>query len=62
MGARMVNEKREEKFCNELKKLQNEVDVEHNHFEADKLLCLLLTELGYLEVVKEFAKVKRWYG
>ena len=36
--------------------------TEGNHFEADELMCKLLTMLGYGDGVKEFEKMDRWYS
>jgi hypothetical protein len=45
-----------------LRKLQHREDEEREHWEADKILCDLLTALGYEDVVKEFNKVGKWYS
>ena len=37
-------------------------DVEEHHFDADDLLCELLTELGYGDVVEVYNKIEKWYG
>jgi len=37
-------------------------DTEDYHIAADKLLCELLIELGYKEVVDEFNKLGKWYA
>lgn len=38
-----------------------EGDIEAAHPNADGLLCKLLTELGYEEVVKVYDNVDKWY-
>lgn len=37
-------------------------DAESAHGKADDLLCELLTELGYKEVVDRFELVHKWYA
>ena len=37
-------------------------DAEISHKRADKVLCELLTELGFGDVVAEYEKVEKWYA
>lgn len=37
-------------------------DAEADHSRADDLLCELLAELGYQEVVEAWRKVDKWYA
>lgn len=37
-------------------------DPEADHCRADDLLCELLTEIGYWEVVEAWRKVEKWYA
>jgi hypothetical protein len=37
-------------------------DIEANHCEADDILCDLLNDLGYTELVNEFKKLEKWYA
>jgi hypothetical protein len=37
-------------------------DIEINHSEADDILCDLLNDLGYTELVNEFKKLEKWYA
>lgn len=37
-------------------------DHEHNHAEADKLLCEELTLLGYHQAVSVFVHADKWYA
>lgn len=46
----------------ELKKLQKTYDTEANHVEADEILCELLKELGFEDVVEQYNKIKKWYS
>ncbi len=45
-----------------LKKLQDNWNQEFSHVAADKVLCELLTTLGYEDVVKEYIKINNWYA
>lgn len=48
----------EEKYLKQMKKLKDEFD----HDEADDLLCQLLEELGFTEIVKTYQKLPKWYS
>ncbi len=37
-------------------------DIESNHIEAYEILCDLLEDLGYQDLVNEFKKLKKWYA
>ena len=41
---------------------QPNVDTELAHCNADGILCDLLKELGYADVVEEYKKVGKWYA
>lgn len=41
---------------------QNNDDPEHNHGEADRILCDLLDSLGYQEIVTAYNKITKWYA
>ena len=58
----MNSEKLKEKYINLLKEQQISWDDEMAHVEADNLVCELLKELGFEEVVKEYDKVSKWYA
>lgn len=45
-----------------LKELQESDDVELSHYEADQIICNLLNDLGYTDVVKEYDKISKWYA
>lgn len=45
-----------------LKLEQQNDDTETAHSNADEILCTLLEELGYAEVVAEYRKVSKWYA
>ncbi len=42
--------------------LDNCADIEAAHGLADEVLCSLLTELGYAEVVEQWELVPKWYA
>ena len=46
----------------ELKNWQTVTDSEAAHAEADDVICDLLRELGYGDVVDEYEKVDKWYS
>lgn len=58
----MVNKKRSEEVVEKLKGLRLHSDIEDTHIKADKLLCDLLIQLGYKDVVDEFEKLSKWYS
>jgi hypothetical protein len=37
-------------------------DIEARHMRSDDILCELLRQLGYLEVVDEYEKLPKWYA
>ena len=56
----MESEDIEERYCNEMRKVDVE-DIENGHVDADKILCDILLELGYKELVKCYRHVPKWY-
>ena len=49
-------------FVEELKFLQTSDDPESAHYQADEVLCGLLSGLGYDVVVEEYNKIGKWYS
>ncbi len=45
-----------------LEELQLLGDLEQAHVDADKVLCDLLSALGFKEVVAEFEAIDKYYG
>lgn len=45
-----------------LKLAKEDPDQESAHVHADAILCALLVDLGYQEVVDEFKDVPKWYA
>lgn len=46
----------------ELKACQESGDTEAAHLDADSILCQLLIDLGYADVVAEFYRIYKWYA
>lgn len=51
-----------DKYLSQMKELRYEDDTEHAHVVADEILCNLLDELGYKELVDAFDDLDRWYS
>ena len=45
-----------------MKECVNNDDTEVAHINADAVLCDVLTQLGYKELVDLYEKVKKWYA
>ena len=45
-----------------MKECVNNADTEVAHLDADAVLCDVLTQLGYKELVDLYEKVKKWYA
>ncbi len=58
---KQIDEKRDY-YIKRLKECQKIDDRETAHEEADKILCELLIELGYKDVVYEWGEVSKWYA
>jgi hypothetical protein len=56
------NEYLNDKYLELFKKRCTSGDIEINHSEADDILCDLLNDLGYTELVNEFKKLEKWYA
>lgn len=50
------------KFCEQMKALRDEWDIEKAHGKADDILCEALKQLGYNELVELYEKVDKWYS
>ena len=52
-----------EAFESEMKQISWIVDPESAHYQADMLMCRVLTELGYAAGVKVFdEEIEKWYS
>lgn len=56
-----MNKKLNEKYLEKLKECSN-YETEHSHSTADSLLCELLLELGYKDIVEVFQNLEKWYS
>ncbi len=45
-----------------MKECVNSGDTEVAHLDADDILCDVLTQLGYKELVDLYEKVNKWYA
>lgn len=45
-----------------MKECVNNGDTEVAHLDADNILCDVLTQLGYKELVDLYEKVNKWYA
>jgi hypothetical protein len=45
-----------------LRQAQRNGDIEGAHGDADRVLCELLTTLGYEDVVREWEAVEKWFA
>lgn len=51
------------KVLNAIKILQEDTkDIETTHIAADEVLCNLLTELGYQDIVDVYKEIRKWYS
>jgi hypothetical protein len=56
-----MNKKLNEKYLTKIKEC-SKYDTENGHSEADSILCELLLELGYADVIEEFQNLEKWYS
>ena len=45
-----------------MEKLAEDGDYEDAHYDADRILCEVLEELGQKELVDAWVKVGKWYA
>ena len=57
-----MNKKLNEKYLNQMKQLVDIFDTEVAHSTADEILCELLLEMGYKDLVDEYNKIDKWYA
>ncbi len=51
-----------EELITRLKGLQQSEDTETAHIQADWIICNLLEDLGYKDIVKEYDAIMKWYA
>ena len=49
-----------EEIIARLKELQQDGDTESAHIQADWIICNLLEDLGYKNIVKEYDAIMKW--
>ena len=57
-----MNKRIKQKYVKMLKDKCFTGDTEQDHVYADDIICALLIELGYKDVVKVFNETERWYA
>ena len=58
-----MDKKVQERYIKDLRgSCFNKRDIRRNHVNADDIICALLIELGYKDVVKVFNEIERWYA
>lgn len=62
MSKTVLPDERATRAIGLLKDLQSYQDIERAHIDADEVLCNLLRELNFDDVVEEWLKVDRWYS
>lgn len=45
-----------------MQELENSGDIESAHGLADDILCDLLTQLGYTDIIDAYDRVEKWYA
>lgn len=58
----MTTEELKKQAIQKLKNIQLSNDTECAHGAADDVLCDLLSDLGFKDVVEEYSKVDKWYA
>ena len=51
-----------DEYLQELKNLQSNRDLEIAHGHADDILCRLLIDLGFQDIVDAYHKIDKWYA
>lgn len=51
-----------EEIKKEMQECVNNIDLEAAHYDADELLCELLNQLGYSDIVDLYNLVGKWYA
>ena len=57
-----MNKSNSDYYVKELRALQNDSDTEKVHAVVDGILCELLRDLGYGEVVDAYEQLDMWYA
>lgn len=57
-----MNKKLNKKYLTQMNKCINNEDTEYAHIIADDILCDLLKDLGYTELIAVYEKINKWYA
>lgn len=57
-----ISKEQLEKYQERLDEIALWGDSEEGHWEADQILCDILTELGYDKIVASYQQVGKWYA
>jgi hypothetical protein len=49
-------------YLERLKEIKEDFDIERAHSLADDLLCEILVDLGYKEIVDLYKTIEKWYA
>lgn len=60
--SKRTKQQRIEDYVKKMQAIASDYDCETAHADADTLLCELLIELGYKQVVDIYNKVCKWYA
>jgi hypothetical protein len=52
----------QEKYLKQMQDCVGNYDTEAAHWDADMLLCELLTELGFVDLVDKYGEVDKWFA
>jgi hypothetical protein len=58
----MLTEEEVKNYLAELKEHAESGDPECSHYDADRILCDIVSKLGYKEIVDIWEKVPKWYA
>jgi hypothetical protein len=50
------------KYLEPMQQARNNMDQENAHIAADTILCELLTELGFAELIAVYDDIEKWYA
>ena len=51
-----------ESYITQLRELQESDDTESAHVQADRILCDILLQLGYTDIIEEYHQIGKWYA
>ena len=59
-----MNKELKQKYTEMMENIEkyDDFDKESAHIEGDAILCILLRELGYEEVVEAWERIPKWYA